>query len=347
MTALLPERQFTTRAGRVLRFSALGFGAAPLGNMFRPLREEDCNDTVGAAWRCGLRYFDTAPLYGHGLSEIRLGRVLAEYDRDDYLLSTKVGRVLDACAPGEEGSGIYRDTPHYRARFDYSYDGVMRSFEDSLARLGVDRIDVLYVHDVDARNHGGSARANERIDELIDLGGWRALSALRDSGAVTAIGAGVNEWEPCARLLDVADPDLFLLAGRYTLLEQEPIDTLFPSCTARGVGIVVGGPFNSGVLAGKSSFDYSNVTAAVAGRVEALTSVCRDHEVMLPQAALQFPLAHPLVVCVIPGTQSATETEQNVALLRQPVPPALWDELKQRGLLRSNAPTPVPGTFAC
>lgn len=343
----LPERQFTTRAGKVLRFSALGFGGAPLGNMFRRLQEDECDETVRAAWNCGMRYFDTAPLYGHGLSEIRLGRVLAEHDRNDYLLSTKVGRVLDPCAPGEENSGIYRDTPQCRVRFDYSYDGVMRSFEESLARLGVDRVDILYVHDVDARNHGGRTAANDRIDELLDCGGWRALSALRDGGAVVAIGAGVNEWEPCARLLEVADPDLFLLAGRYTLLEQDPVDTLFPLCAARGAGIVVGGPFNSGVLAGKSSYDYSNVTASVAARVEALAAVCRDHDVMLPQAALQFPFAHSLVACVIPGTQSVAETEQNVALLKRPVPLALWDDLKQRGLLQHNAPTPVAGAMEC
>ena len=225
--------------------------------------------------------------------------------------------------------------------YDYSYDGVMRSFEESLKRLGLDRVDILFVHDVDGPNHGGREGSEARIQELITMGGWRALDELRGSGAVAAIGAGVNEWQPCARLLELADPDLFLLAGRYTLLEQEPLDTLFPQCAKRGVGIVIGGPYNSGVLAGKTTFNYGNIPSNVAARVRSLEAVCRDHGVELRQAALQFVAAHPLVVSVIPGAVSPDEVDGNVALLQRSTPPELWSDLKGGGLLHRDAPVPA------
>jgi D-threo-aldose 1-dehydrogenase len=336
----LPERTFTTRGGKLLRFTTLGLGTAPLGNMHRALPEDDARETLEAAWNAGIRYFDTAPLYGHGLSEMRLGRLLRDKPRRDFLLSTKVGRLLEPCRPEEADSGIYKATPPFRIRYDYSYDGVMRSYEASLVRLGVDRIDILFVHDVDARTHGGRTQSEARIRELVDDGGWRALDDLRRSGAIAAIGAGVNEWEPCARLLALADPDLFLLAGRYTLLEQEPLDTLFPQCVARGVGIVVGGPFNSGVLAGQASYDYGTVPAEIAARVRQLAEACREYDVPLPQAALQFVLAHPTVVCVIPGGQTKAEVVANVRLAQATTPADLWHDLTSRGLISARAPTP-------
>ena len=249
MPASLPTRTLTTQAGRTLDFSALGFGAAPLGNMNRVLSEVEARATVRQAWSLGLRYFDTAPLYGHGLSEQRVGAALRDEARDSFLLSTKVGRLLEPCAPGEEDSGIYRGVPPFRIAYDYSYDGVMRSHAESLARLGLDRIDILYVHDIDTMTHGSAAAAEARTRELIDQGGWRALDELRAAGDVAAIGAGVNEWQPCVRLMQLADPDIFLLAGRYTLLEQEALASLMPACLSRGIGVVVGGPFNSGILA--------------------------------------------------------------------------------------------------
>jgi D-threo-aldose 1-dehydrogenase len=224
--------------------------------------------------------------------------------------------------------------------YDYSHDGVMRSFEASLKRLGLDRIDILLVHDVDGFTHGGRAQSEARIQELMRSGGWRALDDLRRSGAVAAIGLGVNEWQPCARLLELADPDLFLLAGRYTLLEQAPIETLFPQCARAGVGIVLGGPYNSGVLAGKATFNYGAVPPDVAARVAALAAVCAAHGVELRQAALQFVAAHPLVVSVIPGAVSPEEVDGNVALMQAETPAALWRDLKAQGLIHADASVP-------
>src|SRR5580658_2861622 len=239
-------REFTTPRGRTLSFTSLGFGGAAIGNMHRALAESDAWATLEAAWDGGLRYFDTAPLYGHGLSERRIGRFLAGRSRDAFLLSTKVGRLLEPCAPGEEASGIYKATPRLTVRFDYTADGVRRSLDASLQRLGLDRVDILYVHDLEARTHGPAFEAHWAA--LAD-GGWRALDELRARGTVAAIGLGANDAAACRRLLARFDPDLFLLAGRYTLLEQAPLEGLLPDCEARGVGVVVGGPFNSGVLA--------------------------------------------------------------------------------------------------
>jgi len=344
MPARLPTRTLTTQAGRTLDFRAFGFGAAPIGNMNRVLSEAEAEATVRQAWTLGLRYFDTAPLYGHGLSEQRVGAALRAEPRDAFLLSTKVGRLLEPCAPGEEDSGIYRKVPHVRIAYDYSYDGVMRSYASSLKRLGLDRVDILYVHDIDAMTHGSREAAEARTRELIDQGGWRALDELRASGDVAAIGAGVNEWEPCARLLDLADPDLFLLAGRYTLLEQEALSTLLPACARRGVGVVIGGPFNSGVLATGpvpgAIYNYAPAPQAVLRRTAEIETVCARHGVKLAQAALAFPLGHPSVVSVIPGGQTPDQVAQNLTLLNAPIPDTLWADLKAAGLVRPDAPTP-------
>jgi D-threo-aldose 1-dehydrogenase len=335
------QRSFVTRAGRELSFTALGFGSAPLGNYLRALSEDECDATLSAAWTSGLRYFDTAPLYGLGLSEMRVGRLLGRQRRADFTISTKVGRLLEPCAASEVNGFFFVQTPQVRFVYDYSYGGIMRSYEESLRRLGLDRVDVLFVHDVDGFCHGGRAGSEARIQELVETGGWRALEELRASGEVAAIGAGVNEWEPCARLLELVDPDLFLLAGRYTLLEQDPIDKLFPQCAKRGVGIVIGGPFNSGILAGKPTYNYAAVPPEVAARVHELDAVCRAFDVPLQRAALQFVLAHPLVVSVIPGSQSVEENRQNVAALGAGTPAALWAALKDKKLLPADAPTPA------
>jgi D-threo-aldose 1-dehydrogenase len=334
------RRKFVTRAGRTVNFTNLGFGSAPLGNYLRALSEEECDATLSTAWASGLRYYDAAPLYGLGLSEMRVGRLLQKHKSAEYTISTKVGRLLEPCEASEVNGLFFVHTPQVRFVYDYSYDAVMRSFEASLKRLGLDRVDILFVHDVDGFCHGGREGSEARIQELISTGGWKALTELRASGVVAAIGAGVNEWEPCARLLELVDPDLFLLAGRYTLLEQEPIDKLFPECARRGVGVVVGGPYNSGILAGKATYNYSTVPPEIAARVHALDAVCRAHNVPLQRAALQFVLAHPVVVSVIPGSQSVEECLQNVAALDATIPAAFWSELKTKKLIHPNAPTP-------
>jgi D-threo-aldose 1-dehydrogenase len=341
------RRTFTTPKGRPLGFTRLGFGGAPLGNMHRALGEDEADATVAAAWDAGLRYFDTAPLYGHGLSEARIGRFLAGKPRDQFLVSTKVGRLLEPCAPGEEGGGIYKSTPALKVRFDYSADGVRRSLDASLARLGLDRVDILYVHDLEPRSHGGHEAYEARWRELLG-GGWRALDDLRAAGAVAGIGLGVNDAAPCERMLAELDPDLFLLAGRYTLLEQAPLLRLLPACERRGVGVVVGGPFNSGVLVRDGgSFDYATAPAEVLGKVERLRAVCARHGVPLPAAALQFASAHPAVVSVIPGGQTPAEVAANAALMDATIPPALWDELMADGLLDPAAPNPALAEAPC
>lgn len=344
MSPLIASRPWTSRAGRRLPFSALGFGAAPLGNMYRRLEEHDAEAAVRRAWALGMRYFDTAPLYGHGLSEVRVGAALRGLPREDYVLSTKVGRLLEPCAPGEEDSGIYLGAKGRRVRFDYSYDGVMRGFEESLVRLGLDRVDILFVHDIDPATHGSAMASDARFMELIAGGGWRALDELRRGGAVSAIGAGLNVWQSCERLMAVADPDLFLLAGRYTLLEQTALDSFLPACVARGIGVVIGGAFNSGVLAtgpvAGALYDYAPAPAAVLERAGAVQAVCARHGVTLAQAALRFPTAHPAVVSVLVGAQTAAEVERNVATFAAPPPTALWRDLKAAGLIRADAPTP-------
>jgi D-threo-aldose 1-dehydrogenase len=343
--------EFVTPKGRALSFTRLGFGSAPLGNFGRVLSDNEAEAVVQAAWDAGLRMFDTAPLYGHGLAELRMGRVLRRQPRDAYVLSTKVGRYLEPCAPGEEDAGIFQAVPPLRRVYDYSYDGVMRAYEQSLERMGVGRFDILFVHDVDARNHGGWTACEARLRELMDKGGWRALDELRAAGDVAAIGAGVNEWEPCAWLLDHADPDLFLLAGRYTLLEQAPLDGFLPDCQRRGVGVVLGGPYNSGILARGPhegvSFDYAAAPPDVIARVRRIDAVCRRFGTPMIAAALQFAGAHPAVVSVIPGAQSLSEMASNLAALETPIPHELWDALRAEGLLHPAAPVPAAEPAAC
>jgi D-threo-aldose 1-dehydrogenase len=335
-------RTLVTRGGERLDFSALGLGAAPLGNMHAPLTEAEAQATVRRALTLGVRYFDTAPLYGLGLAEQRVGAALSS--EPSVILSTKVGRLLQPRGPGEAPEGIYVDTPPLKVAYDYSWDGVMRSVEASLARLGRDRIDILYVHDVDAVTHGSVAAAEKRIEQLIDLGGWRALSELRASGAVKAIGAGVNEAWPCVRLLALADPDLFLIAGRYTLLNTSALPRLLPACRKRGVGVVIGGPFNSGVLAtgpvAGAKYDYASASPTILERAGALQAVCDRHGVALATAALHFCLAGPAVVCVLAGARSPAEIECNAASLDVAIPVDLWAELKHEGLIPKEAPTP-------
>jgi D-threo-aldose 1-dehydrogenase len=342
------RRPFTTPHGRSLSFSALGFGTAPLGNMGRVLSEAEADAVLTAAWTSCVRYVDTAPLYGHGLSEARVGRLLQGKPRDDFIVSTKVGRLLDPCAPGEEQSGIFLATPHFRVRFDYTRDGVLRSFEASLKRLRLDQVDILLVHDCEPKTHGSAADYEARWSELTTDGGWRALDELRAAGVVSAIGMGVNEVAPCERMLADLDPDLFLLAGRYTLLEQTPLQGLMAGCVRRGVGVIIGGPYNSGVLAQRAgSFNYAKPPPEVLARVEQLQAACDRFGVSLKAAALQFAGAHPAVVSVIPGGQTPDEVTGNAALLDEVIPDAFWAALKDEGLMDPAAPTPRAEALAC
>lgn len=340
----LATRPFTTRSGESLAFTEIGFGTAPLGNLYRELDEDIAQLTLNAAWEGGIRYFDTAPLYGLGLAETRLNHFLRRKANEPYLLSTKIGRLLKLAEPDKRtGIGKFFATPSRREVFDYSYDGVMRSIEFSLERLGVDRLDILYAHDVDIFTHGSKSASDARIDELM-RGGYRALVKLRDEKVVKAIGAGINEWEVAETLARAGDFDLFLLAGRYTLLEQDALRTFLPYCQQRNIGIVLGGPYNSGILATGPKpgafYNYAPAEPAILDRVARIERVCHAHRVTLAEAALRFPLGHPSVVSVIPGGQGPQEVARNIDNLGADIPAALWDDLKSENLLREDAPVP-------
>jgi D-threo-aldose 1-dehydrogenase len=337
-------RKFTTRGGVELQFTELGFGGAPLGNLYRPMTEKEARVTLEAVWAAGCRYFDTAPLYGLGLSETRLNGFLRPKARDSYLISTKVGRLLDPCEPHKRsGQGAFFETPSRRERFDYSYDGVMRSLEFSLERLGLDHVDIVYCHDADVYTHGSKEAADARINEFM-AGGYRALDQLRASGAVKAIGAGINEWEIAEKLARAADFDIFLLAGRYTLLEQEALTSFLPLCEEKKIAVVIGGPFNSGILAtgvkADAHYNYRPAPDEVKDRVHRIQQICKSFKVGLPEAALRFPLGHPAVVSVIAGAQRASEVRRNAAMMGGKLPAGLWRALKAEKLLRADAPTP-------
>ena len=341
----IARRLLRVRSGTELSFTALGFGTAPLGNLYRALSEEEARDALRCAWEAGCRYFDTAPQYGLGLAETRLNGFLREHRAEPVLLSTKVGRLLRWSSPAERtGVGKFFDVPSRKENYDYSYDGVMRSIEFSLERLGVNAIDILYCHDLDAFTHGSTTASDRRVAEFM-AGGYRALAELRTARVVKAIGAGVNEWQVCERLAKAGDFDLFLLAGRYTLLEQEALASFLPLCLARGIGIVVGGPFNSGILATGPKpgafYNYEPAPPHILERVARIEAVCAAHGVPLAAAALAFPLAHPAVVSVIAGGQSAQEVQQNAHMLSWPFPAALWRDLVSEGLLRPDAPVPA------
>ena len=325
-----------------LEFTELGFGSAPLGNLYQAISDDDAHATLESAWHCGCRYFDTAPLYGLGLAETRMNRFLRGKRRDDYVLSTKVGRLLAVCPPKQRtGIGFFIDTPARREIYDYSYDGVMRSVEFSLERLGVDRIDILFVHDLDLFNHGSQAAVNARMDELMQ-GGYYALLSLRDQGVIKAFGAGLNEWEPCQALAERGDFDLFLLAGRYTLLEQASQDSFMPLCRKRGIGIILGGPYNSGILAtgaiAGAKYNYQTAPDKILRKVRKIEKICQAHGVQLKEAALRFPLLNKSVLSVIPGGQSVEQVENNLDLIQRKIPPALWRDLKQHKLVHQLAP---------
>lgn len=334
------DRKRFGRAG--FDVTAFSFGTAPLGNIFRPIDDSTSDVMVQQAWDHGVRFFDTAPYYGHGLAELRLGHSLRWKNRDDYVLSTKVGRVLKPARRETIDFSPWVSAAANRLEFDYSYDGTMRAFEDSLQRLALEHVEILFIHDIDVFTRGAEQPAV--FEQAMD-GCWKALEKLRDEGLVKAVGVGVNEWQVCHEALKRRDFDCFLLAGRYTLLEQEALDEFLPLCVERGAAVVVGGGFNSGILATGArpgaKYNYAPAPDDVMRKVAAIEAICRDHDVPLPAAALQFVVAHPAVASFCAGTRTPEQLAQNIEWFSQPIPPGFWTELKTRGLLREDAPVPA------
>jgi D-threo-aldose 1-dehydrogenase len=324
----------------------LGFGTAPLGNMFRDIPEEEAMATVDAAWDAGVRYFDTAPFYGAGLSEIRLGKALGKYNRDDYVLSSKVGRVILDEVDGSardlgEKSGVFEHGLRNKIVNDYSADATLRSIEDSLKRLKTDRLDIVWIHDIAQDFYGDQWL---QYFEQARTGAFKVLTRLREEGVIKAWGLGVNRVEPCELTLDLAEaqPDGFLLAGRYSLLDHErALQRLMTSAKAQNVEIVVGGPYSSGILAGGAHFEYQKASAQIIDKVEHMKRIARAHGVDIKAAALQFVLANPAVAAVIPGASRPERLAEDMAALKAVIPAAFWTELRDARLISLNAPVPV------
>ena len=339
---MLATRTWDRLGNGGLTFTELGFGTAPIGNLFRAIPDAEARAVLDAAWAGGLRHFDTAPLYGLGLAETRLNPFLRGKPRDSYTVATKIGRLFRAVTPEtRDGQGKWFDVPSRTEIYDYGHDAVLRSLEFSLERLGLDRVDILYAHDLDIFTHGSAEAARARQEEFM-AGGYRALLRLRDEGVIRAFGAGVNEWQPCQWLMERGDFDLFLLAGRYTLLEQESL-SFMNAAAARGVGVVIGGPYNSGILARGpypgATWNYGPAPDWVMQRAARLKAVCEAMGVRMVDAAFRFPLLHPATVSVIPGGQGVAEMAANLAAAQAEIPPDLWAALKAEGLITAEAPT--------
>lgn len=327
-----------------LSVTELGFGAASLGNLYHPVSDTEARAALDAAIAGGLTYIDTAPHYGRGLSERRVGDAIRL--RPSVVLSTKVGRLMDpdASVVDDRERDGFRSPMPFRMRYDYSHDGILRSHDHSLQRLGVARIDLLYVHDIGTLTHGAAAAAY--WEQLTSGGGLKALERLRDEGAIGGFGIGVNEIAVCLDVMDRSRLDAILLAGRYTLLEQGALDDLMPRCAEAGTMVVIGGPYNSGILAtgtkggAPGHYDYGPAPEDVIARVARIEAIAERHGVPLAAAALAFVLAHPQVVSVIPGIGSARRVEQTLALYHHKIAGDCWSELRHNGLLRPDAPTP-------
>ena len=328
-----------------VELTQLGFGTAPLGELFFKVDEVTAAATLQAAWDAGIRYYDTAPYYGRGLSEIRVGRFLDSKLRSEFVLSTKTGRWFfppadpDAFQTGVWAGGLRFDHVH-----DYSYDGLMRSYEQSHMRLGMNRIDLLIIHDLDFWFHATEQKVTAYLNQLF-TSGWRALEELRKHKLIRGIGVGINEVGMMPRFLDMVGVDFFLVALRYTLMEQEVLEVEFPYCERMSVGVVVGGVYNSGITASGpvpgAKYNYADATPEVLGKVERMQAICRKHDTPLAAAALQFPLAHPIVASVIPGAIGPKQVQQNVESFKRPISSELWRDLKREGLVSEKAPTPT------
>ncbi len=322
-----------------VRVTRLGLGSTPFGNLLSEVSEEDAQAAIRTAWDLGIRYFDTAPFYGYGLAEERIGRGLAGRFRDDFTLSSKVGRLVrpgPRTAPDEvqpDGRPFYYAKPDMMLVSDYGYDAAMRSIEESLQRLGQDRIDIAYIHDPDLH-----------FDDAVN-GACKALVELRRQGVVKAIGAGMNQWQMLSDFLDHVDFDIVLLAGRYSLLEQPALQTFLPKCLTQGCRIALGGVFNSGLLAdprGNATYNYQPAPQLLVDRALAIEAVCKRHGVPLKAAALQFPLGHAAIASVLIGVRSAAEVTENHRFFSFAIPPELWAELRAEGLLPQACPVPLP-----
>ena len=336
----------TRKIGRTnVSVTELGLGTAPLGENEGIIEEDEARELLQTAWDGGIRYFDTSPWYGKGQSEHRVGRALYRQPRNDFVISSKIGRILRRpLKPGPMDRGEWLGGLEFDTYFDYSYDGIMRSFEDSLQRLGINRIDTLLIHDLDPWHFKTEAKVLAYMNQLY-TSGWRALEELRDQGVIGGIGAGFNLGATINRYLDMFDIDFFLIAMRYTLLEQDVLESEFPNCEKRNVGIVIGGTFNSGILATGAilgaRYNYAPAGPEVMARVTKMEAVCKRYNVPLAAAALQFPLGHRIVASVIPGAISRRQVELNLAAFNHEIPQDLWAELKNEKLIREDAPTPT------
>lgn len=323
-----------------LRASLLGLGCAPFGNLLAEVPDAQLRETVAAARGAGIAHYDTAPFYGHGLSEHRLGASLRGVPRDSYLLSTKVGRLLRP-DPAARTPGPFASTLPFDIVYDYSFDGALRSLEDSLQRLGLARIDIVYLHDLTPKWAG--AALETRYRQAMD-GAYRALARLREEGRIGAIGVGVNDVDILLRCAQDGDFDVFMLAGRYTLLDTTALPRLLPLCVARGIAIALAAPLASGILASGAvpgaTYWYAGAPPEILDRVARIETVCARHRVPLRAVALQFPLAHPALASVVVGMRSPQEVVENAAALRCAIPAALWDELRAARLIDCDAPVP-------
>jgi D-threo-aldose 1-dehydrogenase len=344
----MPAQLGKRRVGKTaLAVTELGLGGTPLGNMYRAMDMEGAIATIHAAADAGVRYFDTAPVYGFGLSETRLGQGVATLPRSEIVISSKVGYTLVPIDPAEQKPGLWDKPPPMRADFDFSRDAVLRSVEESLKRLGTSHVDMLAIHDPDEAVDVGAGvdpYSRSHFRNAME-GAYPALADLRSQGVIKAVGVGINQWQMLCDFAEAGDFDYFLLAGRYTLLDQDSMARLLPLCEKRSVSLVVGGPYNSGILAtgavGGATYDYRPATPEILDRVRRMEAVCARHGVALQAAALQFPLHNPLVASIIPGARSVAEVNANLDFLRQPIPIDFWAELKAERLINPAAPVPT------
>jgi D-threo-aldose 1-dehydrogenase len=338
----LPMRPFGPRG---LELTTLGMGCVPLAGLYRPISDQDALRTVLASHDAGVRHFDTAPFYGHGLSEHRLGRALRRLPPGDVVVSTKVGRLLLPERSEPVRSEMFAEVLPFRPVFDYGYDATLRSLDDSLQRTGLAQIDLVLIHDANRRWHGDAFP--ERFRQVME-GAHRALVRLREEGVIKAFGVGAHGHPECMEFAKAGDFDGFMLAGQYTLLDQSALDDFLPYCAENRLGVLIAAPFNSGILAtgsagdadGSAHYYYRPAPPEIVDRVGRIEAVCARHGVDLPAAALQFPLAHPAVTTVVPGLQSPLEARRDVELLQQPIPAPFWEDLRAEGLLLEAAALP-------